>query len=98
MVSVGQAGQDAEFGLTFFDTLVTPETPKQVVIPYFTNDHNDYGDDGWARWLTAMYKLGRKCQAIGARPIFILPLPTSSVTQAIGHGIWADELGYGLPI
>lgn len=98
VVSVGQAGQDAEFGLTVFDTLVTPEAPKQVVILYFTNDHNTYGDDGWARWLTAMYKLGRKCQAIGARPIFIMPLPTSSLGQAIGHGVWADELGYGLPI
>lgn len=95
--SVGTGGTTAEFGLTEFDAKVTPEAPKQVVICYFTNDRNQYGGDyAYDRWLTAMYKLGRKCQAIGARPIFIMPQPTQSFSQAIGHGIWADAFGAGL--
>ncbi|MFC3208150.1 hypothetical protein [Aquamicrobium soli] len=98
VVSVGTGGTTAEFGLTEFDAKVTPQNPKQVIILYFTNDHNQYGDDGYARWLSAMFKLGRKCQMIGARPIFVMPLPTSSLTQAIGHGIWATALGKGLPL
>lgn len=96
VVGVGTGGTDAEFGLTEFDSKVAPELPKQVVICYFTNDHNEYSDYGYARWLTAMYKLGRRCQAIGARPIFVMPLPTQSGGQTVGHGIWADEFGAGM--
>ena len=96
--SVGLGGTTAEnYGLPNFDTLVMPEAPLQVVIMFFTNDHASYGDYNYGRWLSAMYKIGRKCQAIGARPIYVMPLPTQSIGQSIGHGIWADEFGAGLP-
>lgn len=95
VVSVGTGGTTAEYGLTEFEGKVAPENPDQVVILYFTNDHNQYGDAGYERWLSAMTKLGLKCQAIGAEAIFISPLPTSSFSQAIGHGVWANQLCRG---
>lgn len=96
VVSVGQGGQTAEWGLANFDERVLPENPKQVLILFFTNDGNQYGDNGYARWMTAMFKIGRKCQMIGANPIFIMPSQTSSFGQSIRHGIWASALGKGL--
>ena len=94
--SVGLSGTTAEYSLSQFDIKVAPLTPTAVLIVDFTNDCNQYGSAGFERWLTAMYKIGQKCQAIGARPIFLVPLPTQSVNQSVSHGIWADELGAGL--
>lgn len=99
VVNVGLSGTTAQnYGLSNFDSLVVPQAPAQVVILFFTNDHNAYGDAGYERWLKYMYQIGRRCQAIGARPIFVMPLPTQSFGQAVGHGIWAEELGAGLAI
>lgn len=97
--SVGLGGATAEnYGLPNFDALVATENPAQVLICFFTNDHNQYGDSGYERWLMSMFRIGRKCQSIGARPIYVMPMPTQSGGQSVGHGIWADELGAGLPI
>lgn len=98
VISVGVGGTTAEQGLASFDSAVVPHAPSQVLINYFTNDHNQYGDAGYDRWRIAMYRLGIRCQEIGARPIFVMPLPTSSLTQAIGHGIWSDNFGQGLMV
>ncbi|MCH4542917.1 hypothetical protein [Ochrobactrum sp. A-1] len=98
VVSVGQGGQTAEWGLANFDARVLPENPKQVLILFFTNDAVQYGQNGYSRWMTAMFKIGRKCQMIGANPIYVMPLPTSSFAQSIDHGIWASALGKGLPL
>lgn len=98
VVSVGEAGTTAEYGLTQFDTLVAPEAPGQVVILYGINDKTSYGVANYARWVNAMYRIGLKCQSIGARPIFMMPAPTSSFSQALDMSVWADELGPGLPI
>jgi hypothetical protein len=97
VTSVGVAGTTAEYGLANFNTVVAPLNPTQVIIEFFTNDRNQYGDANYQRWLNALYAIGQKCQAIGAEPIFISPLQTSSLSQAIVHGIWADRLGVGLP-
>lgn len=96
VTGVGTAGTTAEYGLSKFDAVVAPKNPKAVLICYFTNDQNQYGYYGSSRWLSAMFKLGRKCQLIGARPVFLMPLPTQSQGQGIGHGIWADAFGAGL--
>ena len=95
VTSVGVAGTGAEYSQAKFESVVAPLAPSQVVINDFTNDHNSYGDSGYARWLNALYRVGRMCQNIGARPIFIMPEPTQAFSQAIGHGIWADALGAG---
>lgn len=97
VTSVGVGGTDAEYSISQFATKVVPLNPTVVMFVDFTNDHNSYGDAGYERWLTAMYKLGRLAQDINARPVFLMPLPTASIGQSIGHGIWADELGAGLP-
>lgn len=96
VTSITTSGDTAENGLEDW-SLVEAQNPKQVVILYWTNDHNSYGTAGFARWLTAMYKIGRKCQAIGARPIFMMPLPTQSFGQAVNHGNWTHHIGAGLP-
>lgn len=96
VVGVGTAGTTAEYGLTEFDLKVAPQAPEQVVINYAVNDLNSFGAGNYGRWLTAMYKLGRKCQAIGARPIFIMPLPTQSESQVQGLGNWATKIARGL--
>ena len=98
VVSVGLSGQTAEWGLANFDSLVVPESPNVVVILFFTNDRNDFGVSNSDRWLRAMYQIGLKCQSIGARPIFVMPLPTASITQASQHGTWAERIGSGLPV
>lgn len=98
VVSVGLSGQTAEWGLANFDSLVAPENPDAVVILFFTNDRNSFGVNNSDRWLRAMYQMGLKCQAIGARPIFIMPLPTASISQAAEHGTWAERIGAGLPV
>lgn len=98
VIGAGQGGQTAEWGLANFDTRVAPHNPKQVLILFFTNDGNQYGDYVYDRWMTAMFKIGRKCQMIGAKPIFIMPSQTSAINQSIRHGIWASALGKGLPL
>lgn len=95
VVSVGAGGTTAEYGLAVFDSLVAPENPQQVVFCYFTNDHNTYSQE---RWKSAIYKLARKCQNIGARPVFIMPLPTQSLGQTLGHGTWANAMSRGIQI
>lgn len=95
VVNVATGGDTAENGLEDW-ALVAAQNPAQVVIEFFTNDQSAYGADGYARWLTTLYKMGRKCQAIGARPIFVMPLPTQALGQTINHGIWAERLGDGL--
>lgn len=98
VINVGQGGMTAEWGLANFDTLVAPHNPEQVVILFFTNDKNTFGAANYNRWLGALYEIGRKCQAIGARPIFINPSPTQSIAQSADHGIWASRIGLGLPL
>jgi hypothetical protein len=97
VVSVGLSGQMAEWGLSNFDSLVAPEAPNVVVVLFFTNDRNVYLANT-EPWLKAMYRIGLKCQAINARPVFIMPLPTASISQAATHGSWATQIGDGLPL
>lgn len=98
VVSVGVSGMTAEWGLANFDTLVAPENPDAVVILFFTNDRNSFGVNNSGRWLRAMYQIGLKCQAIGARPIFVMPLPTASISQSAEHGVWSEMIGTGLAV
>jgi hypothetical protein len=96
--TVALSGQTAEWGLANFDALVAPLAPAQVVVEFFTNDKNSFGAANYGRWLIAMYQIGLKCQAIGARPIFVMPQPTQSFSQSVDHGIWAEKIGTGLPL
>jgi hypothetical protein len=97
VTTVGLSGMTSEWGLSVFDGSVTPLAPNVVVIEFFVNDHNAFGLGNSERWLQAMYRIGLKCQAIGARPVFLMPLPTLSNSQSAEHGIWAERIGLGLP-
>ena len=99
VTTVATGGTTAEFGLARFDADVAPllAAGDSVVIEYFTNDHNSFGVANSDRWLSALYAIGRKCQALGAHPIFVMPLPTQSQSQSAGHGQWAERIGAGLP-
>lgn len=98
VTGVGQGGKTAEWGLANFDTLVTPLAPNVVVINFFVNDQNSFGPTGWNRWLLAMYKIGLKCQAIGARPVFVMPTEVGNQPQSTAHGVWSTKIGAGLPL
>lgn len=96
VVSVAVSGTTAEDGLASFDSLVAPENPDQVISNYAINDRNTYADI--PRWQKANYSFAMKCQNIGAEWIGVGPFPTSSFSQALGQGDWADQFGVGIPI
>lgn len=98
VTTVALGGQTSEWGLAQFDSQVAPLAPNVVVIEYFVNDRNSFGGANYDRWLSAMYQIGRKCQAIGARPVFVMPLPTQSQSQSVELGQWAERIGAGLPL
>ena len=96
VATVAQGGMTSEWGLAQFDVQVAPLSPDVVVIEYFVNDINSFGDANYLRWLVSLYKLGLKCQQIGARPLFVMPLPTQSQGQSSSLGTWAEKLGAGV--
>lgn len=98
VVNVGLGGQTAEWGLANFDSLVAPENPDDVVILFFTNDKNQFGGSNASRWMCALFEIARKCQAIGARPIIVMPVATQSLAQSADHGVFAGEIGLGLQV
>jgi hypothetical protein len=91
----GFSGSTTTHGLVNFDTDVAPHNPDQVVICWFTNDQNLWKPD-YQRWVNGIYKLIKRCQEIGARPIVVRPLPTNSLAQSIEHGNWSNLLAPGL--
>lgn len=98
--TVALGGMTAEWGLEQFNSSVAPLLAGggSLVIEFFTNDRNQYGNENYNRWLKAMYSIGRAAQDIGARPIFVMPLPTLASAQSVGHGFWARQIGAGLPV
>ena len=100
VTTVATGGHTAENGLARFDADVAPllAAGDTVVIEFFTNDHNSFGVENSDRWLSALYAIGRKCQALGAHPVFVMPLPTQSLSQSAEHGIWTERIGAGLPV
>lgn len=97
VVSVGQAGQTAAWGLANFDVLVTPEAPAAVVINFGINDLAALGVAGYQTWVDNLIGIARKCRGIGATPVIVMPMQTASVTQSASLGIWAERLGAGRP-
>lgn len=98
VTSVGMAGQTAEWGLAEFDARVPQHSPDVVLIHFYINDRNAYGLANSERWLKSLYQIGRKCQQIGARPYFVMPLPTASISQSAELGQWAERIGLGVQL
>lgn len=96
VTSVGVGGTDAEYWLAHFDAVVAPLAPQAVVVNLFTNDQVEYGSEGYGRWLTAMFSLGRKIQNLGARPIFVAPCIVGNQPQSTAHLKWSERLTNGL--
>jgi hypothetical protein len=97
VTTIALGSQTAEWGLEQMP-LVAAENPDVVVVEFFTNDCNQFGVTGSERWLKATYRIGLACQDIGAKPLFVMPLPTGGNGQTINHGRWAELIGAGLPI
>jgi hypothetical protein len=98
VTTVALGGQTSEWGLAQFDSQVAPLNPNVVVIEYFVNDRNSFGVANYNRWLKAMYQIAIKCQAIGARPVFVMPLQTQSQSQSAELGIMSEKIGAGLSV
>lgn len=98
VTSAGLSGMTAEWALHSFPARIGTVKPNAVVIEYFVNDQNLYGEQNVARWLDNMYRLGIKCQKINARPIYVMPIPVASSAQTGPFGDWSAALGSGLMI
>lgn len=100
VTTVATGGHTAADGLARFDADVAPllSVGDACVIEFFVNDCNALGSSGYQTWLDNLYRIGAKVQALGAHPIYVMPLPTPAQAQSAALGNYAERIGAGLPV
>lgn len=91
-MTVSKASQTTAWGLSVFDSLVTPNKPDAVIIEFFVNDSNGAGGITQAEWVNNLALLAGKCKAINAKPIILMPVGCEDANAAQALMTWETYL------